>query len=68
MSGLREVSTAFVLVDNRDLTVAYAQVGRNFDIRDQLLGENYGKLQRLEMVCNFKENHRDTISVKQNQL
>ena len=32
------------------MTAAYAQVGRNFDIRDHLLGENYDKLQRLEMV------------------
>ena len=32
------------------MTVAYAQVGRDFDTRDQLLGENYNKLQQLEMV------------------
>ena len=32
------------------MTAAYAQVGRDFDTRDQLLGDNYDKLQRLEMV------------------
>ena len=32
------------------ITAAYAQVGQNFDIRDHLLGDNYGKLQRLEMI------------------
>ena len=32
------------------MTVAYAQVGRDFDTRDELLGENYNKLQQLEMV------------------
>ena len=32
------------------MTAACAQVGRNFDIRDHLLGENCDKLQRLEMV------------------
>ena len=32
------------------MTAAYAQVGRDFDTRDQLLGDNYDKLQRLEMA------------------
>ena len=32
------------------MTAAYSEVGRNFDTPNNLLGENYDKLQRLEMV------------------